>query len=755
MNQNSTIRLSASDGSTSPNFQPDDYAVEAAKIAARWRRSDAARLAERFQNKDLLRRHKSLVLNLVIEDCQKVKDSKSSQERPLDLASRFQGLGDSLEQSIYRQLEVQQYLDEHPELLQQESCFSWPELGDRFRDFEVIDELGRGALARVYQCRQESLAGRLVVVKLCFGIEPLEPSLLGQLQHPNIVPVHYAEELPESGASLICMPFLGRSTLADLITLSNEYEHPKPVDLVQKAANLWLKPSERLLLGAPKASQGDRSHINQVLGIAVSVARALQFAHTKGVLHGDIKPTNILLTSAGHPLLFDFNLGRELTQLTGPVGGTIPYMAPELLDAIASPNTSAMTKPTIATEIYSFGVLLHELVYGSTFIRPDAGEAPSMAAEKALSSIRNRDVIVKSNSLLNSSLRSLIDRCLSLEPQDRPASMQEVVDSLKRELGKQRSLARSIRTHKKKYAIGVTVLLFGIVSLVALWVRLPPYSVRMYHKAFKAQEAGDLERSLSTLKLALSIDPNYHDALLLRARGNLLNGNLLAAREDMEKLVEQENLTAVRPFIGYYFDLNQKYAQAIPWYEATIQEQGPTAEILNNLGMSLFLAQKSSLDPESRLTQAHKHLCSAIDLDQEAELYRRNAARIEMELLNQQIVAAERISRENIEWLCQRLPDDPEVNLIAFHLYTDWSRTDPSLAEIAIERLEKAHTSGIAPTAKALEMASRYSVLRDLDRFQELVQRVKKQGQAARAKSGPIVKPFLAPPLDGLRLASY
>ena len=156
MNDASTYVESASSRPTVPLAGREQYDNEATAILEKWQENNN-RLRDRlFFDPECLRRHKSLVLGLILEDYQnkkKVKHSVAIQE----YCEQFAGFGESLEQSIFRQLEVQQYLDSHPELLDLDLSFEWPEPGSTFIHFKVLEELGRGALARVYLCKHEEL----------------------------------------------------------------------------------------------------------------------------------------------------------------------------------------------------------------------------------------------------------------------------------------------------------------------------------------------------------------------------------------------------------------------------------------------------------------------------------------------------------------------------------------------------------------------------------------------------------------------
>ena len=143
--------------------------------------------------------------------------------------SRFREFGESLYYSVQRQLEVQRFIEET------ESNYNWPNPGEELGGFGVCEQLGAGAAARVYLCRELEIGNRLVVVKVSRDTS-FEASILGRLQHPHITPVHSTGFLAECGLHYLCMPYLGRSTLADVVTLAFQYGVPKRDDIVRDAA---------------------------------------------------------------------------------------------------------------------------------------------------------------------------------------------------------------------------------------------------------------------------------------------------------------------------------------------------------------------------------------------------------------------------------------------------------------------------------------------------------------------------------------
>ncbi|MHB1560173.1 MAG: serine/threonine-protein kinase, partial [Isosphaeraceae bacterium] len=112
-------------------------------------------------------------------------------------------------------------------------------------------------------------------------------------------------------------------------------------------------------------SEAPRYH-REIARVAAQVADALEYAHRRGVLHRDVKPSNVLVTADAMPMLLDFNLAREPVDGPGDgedsaPGGTVDYMAPEHLHALCDGDPEA---PDRRSDLYSLGVVLHEALTG-------------------------------------------------------------------------------------------------------------------------------------------------------------------------------------------------------------------------------------------------------------------------------------------------------------------------------------------------------------------------------------------------------
>ncbi len=216
-------------------------------------------------------------------------------------------------------------------------------IGETFAKYRLLEEIGRGAMGRVYKA-QDSYLGRVVALKLIADQylqdrEALmrferESQAAAALAHPNICTVF--ESGHWRGIPFLAMEFLEGVTLA-----------------------------QRL--------QAGRLNTTELLNMAVPVASALAGAHAIGVIHRDIKPANLFLTRRGQVKVLDFGLAKikarvrtavaadmptmaTFATLPGTVLGTLAYMAPEqfrgeFVDARA--------------DLYSFGVVLHEALTGT------------------------------------------------------------------------------------------------------------------------------------------------------------------------------------------------------------------------------------------------------------------------------------------------------------------------------------------------------------------------------------------------------
>ncbi len=284
-----------------------------------------------------------------------------------------------------------------------------PTVGETIAGFELVEELGRGAGGQVFLATQAELANRPVVVKIS-ALNGSEHLLLAQLQHTNIVPIHAAAIDRPRGVRLICMPYLGRTTLA-VVRDALQSIPPALRSGEQLSQIIALENHGPALAHGPFATALCR--------IAAALADALQFAHDRNLVHFDLKPENILLAAGGAPMLLDFHLAQGPIGPgdcpIGPLGGTLQYMAPEQRAALA--EVAAGRPVSIAVDhradIYGLGAVLCESLGGD----PLAVESSQLPALNPQVSVGLADILAK---------------CLHPRPEHRYETAAALADDLRR-----------------------------------------------------------------------------------------------------------------------------------------------------------------------------------------------------------------------------------------------------------------------------------------------------------------------------------
>ncbi len=365
----------------------------------------------------------------------------------------------------------------------------FPEVGDEFAGFCLLEKLGQGTFGGVFRARQADLASRDVVLKITAGVSR-EPQTMARLQHTNIVPVYSIHQRDTLRA--LCMPYFGRTTLADVVRrLSAQQPLPTSGQFLTEVGQSHNSPpsADRSEVAAPPQTSewqelSRLSYVDACLRIAASLADALAHAHQRGILHRDIKPANVLLTDDGRPMLLDFNISEELEgSATWMMGGTLPYMSPEQRRAMVTGD-----RINASSDVYSFGVLLYQLLTGR---RPDRAESPAdesggadwqspqlpWGPMPAVRPVQARE-IRQQNPRVPRSVAALVARCLQIEPERRPSSIAAVRDDLQRHLAHQplrHAPDRSVSERMAKWArrhpgwlSGTTISLLAAVLLVTV-----------------------------------------------------------------------------------------------------------------------------------------------------------------------------------------------------------------------------------------------------------------------------------------------
>jgi len=240
--------------------------------------------------------------------------------------------------------------------------------GRQIGEYRIVREVGRGGMGIVYEAHQRSL-NRQVALKILPFAAVLdqrqiarfknEAQAAAQLHHPHIVPVFAVGQ--EQGIYFYAMQYIDGQSLEQAIVELREYA-PRSGNASTRGAGA-AGGSTTTLCNAVNSAFGQRpvrsaDFFRTVARLGKEAAEALQHAHESGIIHRDVKPSNLMVDRNGKLWVTDFGLARIQTDngvtLTGDIIGTLRYMSPE--------QASGAVVVDARTDVYSLGVTLYELL---------------------------------------------------------------------------------------------------------------------------------------------------------------------------------------------------------------------------------------------------------------------------------------------------------------------------------------------------------------------------------------------------------
>ena len=281
----------------------------------------------------------------------------------------------------------------------------------RLGNYQILEEIGRGGMGVIYRARQRH-SRRIVALKRILAYhadsqETLarfrrEAEAAAHLDHPNILPIYEVGQCEDE------LPFFSMKFAAG-------------GNLVETAPALRREPRRAAALMA-------------------RVARAVQYAHVRGILHRDLKPANILLDGHGEPMVSDFGLATWLDSVSDlthslTIFGTPGYIAPEQ----ANPALAEAAKLTPAADVYSLGAILFDLLTGRPpFLGEHALAVIQQASEKSAPKLRS---LVPT---LDRDLETICAKCLERDPTARYRSAGALAEDFERWLEGWSIIARPV-----------------------------------------------------------------------------------------------------------------------------------------------------------------------------------------------------------------------------------------------------------------------------------------------------------------------
>jgi tetratricopeptide (TPR) repeat protein/predicted Ser/Thr protein kinase len=332
--------------------------------------------------------------------------------------------------------------------------------GERFGDYDLLAEAGRGGMGVVFRARQRQL-NRIVALKMIVAGRLADDAHIrrfyaearaaARLHHPGIVPVYEVGE--HDGQHFLSMAFVEGSDLGALVSRG-------ALPVVQAAK------------------------------LIKEAAEAVQYTHERGIIHRDLKPQNILVDGTGRPQITDFGLAKDvradgMTTATGTVLGTPSYMAPEQAE-----GATAEIGP--AADVYSLGATLYHLLTGQ----------PAFHSTKPIETLQHlldREPTLPRclNPAIPKDLETICLTCLRKDPQRRYHSASALAEDLHRWLNREPICARPVTRRRKFW----------------LWCRRRPATVLLLVLLMAAIVGPAL---ISHMRVTQTIDPAPQELALVQ-----------------------------------------------------------------------------------------------------------------------------------------------------------------------------------------------------------------------------------------------
>lgn len=238
--------------------------------------------------------------------------------------------------------------------------------------FSRVAQLGQGAQGRVYLATQTSLADRPVVLKV-IPWKRREHLSLSRLQHTHIVPLYWVQDDAVRQQRTLCMPYFGT------LTLDMALNAMRAVPVARRTGRDFLDALDRAAgsaaitlsnEGPARAFLANASYTQALCWIGACLADALHYAHQRGLVHLDVKPSNVLLAADGQPMLLDFHVSQEPIRpnCKAPewLGGTPAHMSPEQHAALRAVLEGRPVPDVVdqRSDIYALGLLLYRALGG-------------------------------------------------------------------------------------------------------------------------------------------------------------------------------------------------------------------------------------------------------------------------------------------------------------------------------------------------------------------------------------------------------
>ncbi|MGO9017396.1 MAG: protein kinase domain-containing protein [Syntrophobacteraceae bacterium] len=466
--------------------------------------------------------------------------------------------------------------------------------GTEIGEYLIIQEIGRGGMGVVYLALQQSL-GRYVALKvlpLGFSTDRVsikrfrtEAQIIARFNHPNIVPIYSMGE--EKGFYFIAMALIPGLSLNKILqglrrfpvgewsaALVRDIVHTHPDSARLNFCSDGTDNPESINV-TRDPSFWNQSYTAFALTLCAEIADALSYAHRNGMCHGDLKPSNIMLTYGGIPMIVDFGLAKDVRSLKTTQSleflGTIAYASPEHV-------TRNIVSP--ASEIWSLGVTMYEMLSPA---QPFQSGDVAGTVEKILKT--DPPLLRAGRRAFPKDAEAIIFKCLEKAPEKRYAQAALVKEDINnfllskpvmaKPVGK---LGRSIKWVKRNRIVSILICtlmaLLVIGSFVALNSSIKQYVVEGDHYVAGGKYPEAIQSYETALKiLKVPIFSRNTKAVVLSGLGDAWAG--VGQSEKATSFyksalqIDANNVQAIAGIGDVYF-VGGQYAEAVAWYNKAI-----------------------------------------------------------------------------------------------------------------------------------------------------------------------------------------
>jgi serine/threonine protein kinase/Flp pilus assembly protein TadD len=443
------------------------------------------------------------------------------------------------------------------------------DLPNPFGRYRILELLGRGGMGAVYAAYDPQLDRRVALKVPSFdagdedGIQHFirEARIAAHFHNPHLCPVYEVGEI--DGIHYLSMPVIDGRTLADQLKLTGAFPPREAVRVI------------------------------------ATVARALDVAHGAGVVHRDLTPANIVLTTAGQPVITDFGLalraaapGAESAEGLG-IAGTPAYMAPEQVLG----HTAAIGP---ATDVYALGVVFYEMLTGT---RPFDGPLRTLLARIVA---EDPDPPASRRPGIDTRLSMICCKALAKEPTERFASMSELVAALDAWSADSEPMNKERGRRTRRGALILGTVVFAVGGGLFLWhpwqstpmpeqkprsntVRDPEAALARAELAWRLNNDGDFDRAIEESTGALRLDDRCVSALHCRGNAMLKKKNAQLAIADLHLAIAFDAANA-ETLVDLAWALNDlgEHDSALTQANRAIALRSDSSEAHNQAGWAYF-----------------------------------------------------------------------------------------------------------------------------------------------------------------------